>query len=432
MDNQDRSLPGKRPHITLGGQRYALLRQFTEGMHSVVWQAQPLPQASRPDETQYERVELAGFSLLEYLRRESQERFAPDASLGAELVAIKLPLAGGAMDVLRQEARNLSRLRGISERSQRLVALQHDLSEDSGCPCLVLAWASGQQLDRLAAPMAEPDGLAAGFQVAEVIEVIFNRRYTPLTDSIKPNSIFWDADTRQVTIIDLGVEGETMASLEKMTLPLLGDTMHWILVGEHVGNAQEGVFELDREDKIKIGKAGAWQGLSYGARAIIRKLLLGEFLPYPTEGLDREPLFQCLKAATGAVRGALKTQMDLWGEPLDSLLSRARRAGGVEAMNLYDVARLRQAALSEQDEQNYQEHLHALIWEKLRAGEHVPACMELRWAHRRYPEHGLARRAWLANQAARDLPALENVWPGLMEVLEVMEQGDALFERRRL
>src|SRR5690606_6657870 len=112
---------------------------------------------------------------------------------------------------------------------------------------------------------SEAEALYMAFQVAEVIEGIFNRQYVALTDSIKPNSIFWDG--RQITIIDLGLVGKQLSSLERQTLPILGDTLHKALTGEATSSLdslnEEGIPTGNR-----LGKAKKWQDLSYQTRQI--------------------------------------------------------------------------------------------------------------------------------------------------------------------
>src|SRR5690606_24320904 len=187
-----------QPLVRIGNSRYALIRQFREGALSVVWQAQKIqPYIQDNDKFSRPVSDNDPQKVYRYLLQDSDSKWAIDDGLGTELVAIKLPRDEKARVDLQDEAKNL---RSLRKSSQRLVELKEDFSSDEQCPCLILAWARGRQLDTIQEPLSEAEALYMAFQVAEVIEGIFNRQYVALTDSIKPNSIFWDG--RQITIID--------------------------------------------------------------------------------------------------------------------------------------------------------------------------------------------------------------------------------------
>ena len=408
-----------QPLVRIGNSRYALIRQFREGALSVVWQAQKIqPYIQDNDKFSRPVSDNDPQKVYRYLLQDSDSKWAIDDGLGTELVAIKLPRDEKARVDLQDEAKNL---RSLRKSSQRLVELKEDFSSDEQCPCLILAWARGRQLDTIQEPLSEAEALYMAFQVAEVIEGIFNRQYVALTDSIKPNSIFWDG--RQITIIDLGLVGKQLSSLERQTLPILGDTLHKALTGEATSSLdslnEEGIPTGNR-----LGKAKKWQDLSYQTRQIVQKLLSSDFRP-ESDMAPGASEFDTMSQVIGAVRSALEEQVGLWDEPADGLLKKALHEKGTTAINLYDIARLRDANLTDRDEKAYKNKWDAYLWNLLQSARHKEATLDIHWARRHFPKNPLPRRAWLASQAGLEG---EN-WEQLLGALKILEEGDVSFQK---
>lgn len=426
----------KRPVVTIGGEQYALLRHIRAGAMSVVWQAQAIRGKSlagklvdlvvgskRPEN--YETLPISGSDLLQYLRQPEPafpiEGLEPDQDLG-ELVAIKVPKPE-AEEALKKEAQRLDRLK----RTHWAVALRKDLSSDRECPCLIEAWVRGQQLDKGRQPFAERDGLFIGRQILAAVDEVFSRPYGSLvlTDSIKANSIFWNEDNRTITIIDLGLVGDDILDIERITLPLFGGTLHRILAGTTVGEIQNEQFLLD-VGWIGAGEAqSGWQSLSFGTRRLIRKLLLREF------ARDLQD-FDSLKQALANVRRALEEQNRLWYESdAADLLRRARIAADEESVNLYDVARLKGQAFSTEDNKRYLEQLYAVITGHLQAGQHDSALLDLRWARERFPTDHHTRRAYLAIATGRteySQDQYRRVWEAVQVAVDALGNGDTAWQ----
>lgn len=405
--------------VQIGDKYYALLRQFSEGQMSVVWQAQPVPDSKRNDSSYSYEAYTTQQRLWAALKEKTNIRHDPDNTIEANLVAIKTPKSTGNFQDLRDEAKNLRNLRGASTRSQRIIELIDDLSSEPDCPCLILAWAQGTQLDKFSQLLSERDGLLVGFQVAQVIEAVFNLRYTPLTDSIKPNSIFWDEDSRRVTIIDLGLIGD-MVDLETQTLPIFGDTMHRIFTSQHVGNFSDKGVPIP--DQLWAGPAKeGWQKLSFSTRQTIQNLFNGSYLPQSTKELKGNDLYNCLSQTIGAVRNAFEEQIALWDEP-GTLLQKARQAELLKAINIFDIARGKGEIPTEEDKKQYFVQWSALIWGWLENANHEFTRFDIHWFHEYAPDVRFGKRAWLANQAAREDANLE--WSTVLAVLKQMQAGD--------
>jgi hypothetical protein len=431
------------PVVTIEGQYYALLRQFRKGALSVVWQAQLIPtEALNSNGYFHEKVE--GKDLMAFLQKENDLDWEPNTLLGNDLVAIKIPNPEEVPN-LPHEAKNLC-LRDVSERSHRLVELKKDYSRNTDCPCLILAWAKGIQLDTMQEPLAEPDALFMAFQVVQATEAIFTKRFIPLTDSLKPNSIFWDATNRQVTIIDLGLVGENMADLESLTFPIFGDMLHFALTKNHAGTQLEKGAPIPNQ----LGLTPAfpyWRSLSYGTRLIVKQIFDRSFLPQPTIGLRGNDLYAILSKAIGNIRAALETQISLWNQPLEELLKKARRAFGTEAVNLFDIVWARGQAPLEYDVQAYQKQWQKLAEQWLEElplqakiaqikqqyaslpddkGMQLAAVLltnDLNWVHNQYPREGLFRRANLVIDTA--FHSANQDWEQLQKAVKLLSTGDA-------
>ncbi len=420
------STTSPRRVVQIGDKHYALLRQFNDGHLSVVWQAQLIADSKRNAPGYFHEVHTTQKELLATLQKQDDIRHKPDSTIEGRVVAIKSPNSPDAIQDLRAEAKNLRQLRGASTRSQRLIELIDDHSGDAGCPCLILAWAKGTQLDNFTQPISERDGLSVGFQVAQVIEAVFNLRYTPLNDSIKPNSIFWDEDNRRATIIDLGLVGEHMADLETQTLPIFGDTLHRVLTSQHVGK------DLDDKgapipDQLWAGTAKeSWQKLSFGTRQIVQRLFDSTYLPQPTKELKGNDLYNCLSQTVGAVRNAIEEQIALWDEP-DSkeLLQKAHQTKGAEAINYFDIAWGKGEIPTEEDRELYLGQWHTLIGGWLASTNHETARFDIHWFHEYVPSDPFGKRAWLANEAALEDAALD--WPTVLHIFKQMNAGDASY-----
>ncbi len=445
MDS-DTQVSSPCPVVTIGGKYYALLRQFRVGALSVVWQAQVLPSlVSSPN---YFNEKLDGKELLAFLRKENDLRWEPNSTLSNELVAIKVPNPEEVLN-LPAEAKNL-KLRDIDSRTRKIVELKADHSRDPECPCLILAWAEGVQLSSIERPLIEKDALFLAFQIVQAIESIFATAFVTLTDSIKPDSLFWSVTSanRQVTIIDLGMVGDK-SQLEDETLPILGDTLYFALTKDHVGQIIKkepvpdslGIKRQDTKD------AFAWPTISYGTRLIIKQIFDRSFLPQ-----DRRDEVEFVNKAIANLRVKLEAQIALWDKSVSELLRQARRElRAEEAINLFDIVWALGEPQQDTDIQTYQKHWQTLVGQWLAGSplservdqikRHYSGFPEkntqiatilltdnTRWFHEKYPHIDLFRRALLLGENVSDV--LEQDWESVREGLVLMAQGDTELEKQ--
>jgi hypothetical protein len=409
----------RRPVIKLGDYWYLLLQQFTDGQTAIVWKAQQLPSTFQPNPAQHLVQDHA------FLMRSGANDCSDFKLDDRPLLALKLPRYGNADD-LRKEGNNLSQLSQYGKHDQWMIELCENRSNDPDIPCLILSWAAGQQLDRLAKPLTEQEGITIGYQLAQLIQAVYTLHSKVLTDSIKTNSVFWDG--AKITIIDLGLVG-VADDLERVAMPLLGETLYRALVGR----AAIGDINKDRERQRydpkpeNFGSAGDefnWTRLSFQTRAIISSLLLGDYQLATTNKNTREERNQILTN----LQEAFKSQRDLWQTP-DDLLVAARQASDTSlALNAYDIARHRGQTLLPEDEDAYRRHIHSKLSDLLSSASLTRLMPELRWMERRDPENSLIRRTTYAVKAAFDVTAdIEPLnWSTIVDSLKQISEADLL------
>lgn len=327
---------GKHPPIiTLGQGQYVLLRRFDDGTTAIVWQAKRL---ENPD---FSRSYRPDGSLLDFLRRVDSPGLVNDKRPG-EMVAIKLPLNDTDLPTLRQEGQNLEDYGGASD---YLLKLVENRMVDRDCPCLILTWAVGRKIKDLEQPLDEGEGLKAAYQLIWTLSELQSVYGKTLTDSLKDDSVFWDAQKKRVTIIDLGsVSGTSVVS--SVALPMVGATLHRAMTGVTPGEFVRNGFKL-YEDKVGGGSEEnsrlAWENLSYGVRLLLWQLLFGKY-----QNLS-------------SVRETIRKQEQLWLTTSDDLLAQVRQMASDELLNCFDLARLKGATLTVDSIQEYYQALAEVL-----------------------------------------------------------------------
>lgn len=404
----------KGPVIKLGDHWYLLLRQFTGGATAIVWQAQQLEQGVQPNTDQHQikdHIFLMSKGASDYSNFKQDDR---------PLLALKLAKRDH-VDDLRKEASNLTQISKYGRHAQWMVQLREDRSHDTYAPCLILSWASGQQLDNLEAPLTEREGVTIAYQLLQLIQAVYTLHSKVLTDSIKANSVFWDSAAGKITIIDLGLVG-IADDLERLALPLLGETLYRALVG----SASVGEINSQRSYEPRAQNLGAkkdettWAALSFQTRVLLSRLVLGDYQPQ-TEN-RREERNQMLTE----LQQAFKNQRDLWETP-DDLLQLARRASdAAAALNAYDIARQRGQSLQPYDEKHYQQYLRQILDGLLSSLEPTRLIPELGWMSLRDPQNPLIRRAVRVIKTMLDASShtTPGEWPEIVVGLKQMSEAD--------
>jgi hypothetical protein len=409
------------PVVKLADKSYALLRKITTGQKSIVWQAVQL--TSEPDPEEFEHIVASGQELVTYLRKAQEPPGAVDSSGAPEglLVALKVAKTRDDEPDLRKEAETL---RGFlnemwhqSRKAQVVRLVELDLPADD-LPVMVLEWVGGVQLDRLPEPFVEREGLFLANQLASALIFIYGTRQLVPTDTLKPNSLFWDHEAESLVLTDWNVLG-TPPEFRVYTLPIVGNTLHRILVGKTVDWVSD-TYEVVPES---VGGTPAWSTLTYGTVTLIRSALLVDFAGGDPGDLARQ------------LSDAVKEQWELWDESPETLLKQASSERGEAAVRRYDLARAKQdGELDRGDEDRMVDELRGVIAGYAGKRQHAAALITLSWARARYPTERELRWAWLAHRVAHsDKSGSRKVGKAAMDALGYLnaskfEQAIAVLE----
>jgi len=404
-------MASRLPTVKLADKYYTLLSKITTGQKSVVWKA--VQWAGVPDPETAEPIQATGQELVAYLR-DAPAPGEPDPTQvpRGTLVALKVAKTGADEADLRKEAETLrgfvAEMWHLPGRAQVASLIEpglpaHDL------PILILQWVSGSQLDRLPEPFPETEGLFVAQQLASVLILIQGTQRLVLTDTLKPNSLFWDRDAESLVLTDWNVLGRP-SEFRAHTLPIVGNTLHRLLAGKTV----EWVSDTYQVLPESVGGTPAWSSLTYGTVALIRRALLADFSGSAPDDLARQ------------LYDAIKEQWELWDENADVLLSQARSERGEAAVRRYDLARARRGgSLGPGDEERMVTELKNVVAGYGENSQHVAALVTLSWARMRYPHDRELRWAWLAHTTATlDRSGLRKASGAAMSALRCLSSGE--------
>ena len=380
--------------VQLLDQFYVLLRKITAGTKSVVWQAAQLD--ARPDPALARLVDLNGPDLIDYLRTAPAPETTTEA-FSDPTVALKVAKEKHEDDLL-EEAASLKKLLGErwhQPRRAQVVRLLEQRLPTPDIPVAVLEWVEGVQIDALPEPFEERKGLFVAHQLAEVLSYLYNIYQFVLTDTLKPNSLFWSEGDQSLFLIDWNVLGRP-EEFGAHTLPIFGNTLHRMLVGKTVRWSPPKSYNLD---PVSVGGEEAWSELTYGAMALIRQTLLADFDDTDPGELARQ------------LSQAVEEQWGLWDLGWERLRAQAASGEGESAIRHYDLARIKQeGGLDAEDEGRMLAELKTILVGYAERGRHAAALITLSWARQRYPyDPGKplqtqwarwARWAWLVHSAA--------------------------------
>lgn len=187
-------------------------------------------------------------------------------------VAIKVMKPGlGAEEQrrFRAEAEHLGALRSAEVRSVPLY-YENFSTDRAGAPeVLVLELMKGQKVEKLleaGGPLAEPDGLALGSQLADLLQILHDKLQRTYTD-FKFENLWWQADTRELKVTDWNVVSQA-GDLSRVSSDLLraGRYLYTALTAGEV-REQGGLVTTP------FMRHPSWSHLSLATQNILRKAL---------------------------------------------------------------------------------------------------------------------------------------------------------------
>lgn len=400
--------------VSLGG-HYLALQSSEVTDEAAVWKAALLPAA--PDPAAFEVLDATPETRDRLLAEARAGRRFPDLD-GAESVRMEIALPGQE----NSQQRKAAMLRRLG---QDVPRLDHPTPAGAAIPwpefpCLVTPWVSGSSLAQTPA-FSEPDGLEVCAQLADLLSAA--RLSAPdvgLTDALQPGNVYWDADARRVQLLDWPTCPASESEFRERTLLRFGELMTGLF-------APAMDFRLHRSASaapIELLGAGApddpgaqqWDRLSYGTRALIRRVLQRDFAEGDTGSLLRR------------LRGELHEQRDRWLDP--DPLAQAQADAGAVRLNWLDIAAAQgKRASSDERKLLLRDAIHAAG----ESGHHAIALLDLRSALRRYPGDAYFRWATLAHTVAA-LNRLPRAYVRLRlgEALAAMREGSFALARALL
>lgn len=409
--------------VKIADHRYELLARIDRGATAIVWKARLVgDQEIIPDASMVPYSFLEGQEAYEVSDSAGEHEFVPE-----DLIALKIPRSEADRQSLQQEGKRLAQLR--ARNVPGIVELKYDyFSKDF--PYLALSWVQGQQLSQFEPSNPERDGLRIAARLAAILRAAFSAGFF-LTDTMKPDSVFWEPNTGQLTLIDFGIMGDLLDT-ESKTLPFFGNTLHRVLTG---------LQPITRFDTVPYQPESygrpteRWSALSYGTRRIVRRLFTDKYLPEPIERVAGRDQSTALLRAIGRMEDDIISQAANWDKPVDHLRVEVRQAQGAEAVNLLDIVQLREArsgrALTNDEQAILREAWQTVVHDELIARdrsrmEYRLALPEMAIAHSLYERDANIHRVHLLLEAASNASATPEWWPGASLVTEQLEQGDDL------
>lgn len=395
--------------IELAGKKYVLLVRNDDGVKSIVWKAAPLP--DQLDEELANRLDRShDLSPLQVLR----ETPAPVVEVPAALqegpfVALKVAKSEAEITDLLGEAKLLRQFADPSwrERGQAQIIAICEPYPTPELPVLVEPWVTGVQMDQLAQPFEERKALEIALQLARLLSTLYRTKSVTLTDTIKPNSLFWDEGQQSLILIDWNVMG-TAADFQAKSLPIFGDTLFTLLTSRPILNYGSELTIVPAQ----LEAAVVQQRFTYGTLALLRRTLLREF-----SGKVQEIAL--------ALYEAVQEMHDLWLKTDKELLDEAKGLTGEAAVRRYSLPRAR-TYLPNDGQAALLRELRAVVAELEQRGQTRAARLTLAWARNLYPRDRALRWQWLAHTAADEDAAAQDTGQQVLTALATTDIPGAL------